>query len=108
MRGLLGFIRQYGFEEALRADLLRDGLSLDDLGRQFSWVDLAAYVKYSRPDSALAYVNANPPVDPATVPTQGTLTSIKDRIAAKRAEARLRAVESETVAHNRRDRKEQA
>lgn len=87
---------------------MRDGLSLDDLGRQFSWVDIAAYIKYSRPDSALAYVNANPPVDPATVPTQGTLLSIKDRIAAKRAEARLRAVESEAVAHNRRDRKEQA
>ena len=81
---------------------MRDGLSLDDLGRQFSWVDLAAYVRYSRPDSALAFVNENPPVDPATVPTQGTLTSIKDRLAAKRAE--LRDAESEVVSHNRRDR----
>ena len=87
---------------------MRDGLSLDDLGRQFSWVDLRSYIKYSRPDSALAFVNENPPVDPATVPTQGTLTSIKDRLASKRAEARLREVESETVAHNRRDRKKQA
>ena len=85
---------------------MRDGLSLDDLGRQFSWVDMAAYIKYSRPDSALAYVNANPPVDPATVPTQGTLLSIKDRIAAKRAQ--LAGAESEVVSHNRRDRKEQA
>ena len=60
---------------------MRDGLSLDDLGRQFSWVDLRSYIKYSKPDSALAFVNENPPVDPATVPTQGTLTSIKDRLA---------------------------
>lgn len=81
---------------------MRDGLSLDDLGRQFSWVDLAAYIKYSRPDSALAFVNENPPVDPATVPTQGTLTSIKDRLAAKRAE--LRDAETQVVSHNRRDR----
>ena len=87
---------------------MRDGLSLDDLGRQFSWVDLRSYIKYSRPDSALAFVNEKPPVDPATVPTQGTLTSIKDRLAEKRAEAKLRAVESEAVAHNRRDRKKQA
>ena len=106
IRGLLGFIRQYGFEEALRADLLRDGLSLDDLGRQFSWVDLQAYIKFSRPDSALAYVNENPPVDPSTVPTKGTLTSIKDRLAAKRAE--LRDAESQVVTHNRRDRKRAA
>ena len=84
---------------------MRDGLSLDDLGRQFSWVGLKSYIRYSRQDSALVYVQQNPPVDPATVPTQGTLTSIKDRLAAKRAEARLRAVESEAVAHNRRDRK---
>ena len=106
IKGLLGFIRQYGFEEALRADLLRDGLSLDDLGRQFSWVDLQAYIKFSRPDSALAFVNENPPVDPATVPTKGTLTSIKDRLAAKRAE--LRDAESQVVTHNRRDRKRAA
>ena len=85
---------------------MRDGLSLDDLGRQFSWADLAAYIKFSRADSALKYVNDNPPVDPATVPTQGTLTSIKDRLAAKRAE--LRDVESQVVTHNRRDRKRAA
>ena len=85
--------------------MMRDGLSLDDLGRQFSWVDLRSYIRYSKPDSALVLVNENPPVDPSTVPTKGTLTSIKDRLAAKRAEARLRAVESEAVAHNRRDRK---
>lgn len=85
---------------------MRDGLSLDDLGRQFSWVDLASYVRYSRPDSALAYVNQNPPVDPATVPTKGTLTSIKDRLAEKRSE--LRDASSEVVSHNRRDRKRAA
>ena len=85
---------------------MRDGLSLDDLGRQFSWVDLAAYIKYSRPDSALAYVNENPPVDPATVPTQGTLASIRDRRAAKLAQ--LQGADTEVVAHNRRDRKKQA
>ena len=81
---------------------MRDGLSLDDLGRQFSWVDLKSYIKYSRQDSALVYVQQNPPVDPATVPTQGTLTSIKDRLAAKRDA--LRDAESEVVSHNRRDR----
>lgn len=85
---------------------MRDGRSLDDLGVQFSWVDLAAYVKYSKPDSALAFVNENPPVDPATVPTQGTLTSIKDRLVAKRA--RLRDAETQVVSHNRRDRKRSA
>ena len=85
---------------------MRDGLSLDDLGRQFSWVDLAAYIKFSRADSALKYVNDNPPVDPATVPTQGTLTSIKDRLAAKRAE--LRDADTQVVSHNRRDRKRAA
>lgn len=103
---LLGFIRQYGFEEALRADLMRDGLSLDDLGRQFSWSDLRAYIKHSRPDSALAFVNENPPVDPATVPTKGTLTSIRERRAAKVAE--LQGAATEVVSHNRRDRKKQA
>ena len=86
--------------------MMRDGLSLDDLGRQFSWVDLKSYIKYSRQDSALVYVQRNPPVDPATVPTQGTLTSIKDRLAAKRAE--LADAGSEVVSHNRRDRKKQA
>lgn len=87
---------------------MRDGLSLDDLGRQFSWSDLRAYIKHSKPDSALSFVNENPPVDPATVPTKGTLSSIKDRLAEKRAEAKRRAVESEVVAHNRRDRKRAA
>lgn len=86
--------------------MMRDGLSLDDLGRQFSWVDLRSYIKWARPDSALAYVYKNPPVDPATVPTQGTLTSIKDRLAAKRAE--LADAGSEVVSHNRRDRKQKA
>lgn len=85
---------------------MRDGLSLDDLGRQFSWVDLRSYIKYSRPDSALAFVNEKPPVDPATVPTQGTLMSIKDRLAAKRAE--LADASAEVVSHNRRDRKRSA
>ena len=85
---------------------MRDGLSLDDLGRQFSWVDLKSYIKYSRQDSALVYVQQNPPVDPATVPTQGTLTSIKDRLAAKRAE--LRDADTQVVSHNRRDRKRAA
>lgn len=103
IRGLLAYLRRYGFEEALRADLMRDGLSLDDLGRQFSWSDLRAYVKHSKPDSALAYVNEFPPVDPATVPTMGTLTSIADRIAAKRKA--LSGVSSDVVAHNRRDQK---
>jgi len=84
MKSLLGFIRQYGFEEALRADLLRDGLSLDDLGRQFSWVDLQAYIKFSRPDSALVYVNEHPPVDPATVPRAAELESVSDRMARAR------------------------
>ena len=79
---------------------------MDDLGRQFSWSDLRAYIKHSKPDSALAYVNENPPVDPATVPTQGTLTSIKDRLAAKRAQ--LRDAETQVVSHNRRDRKRAA
>lgn len=82
---------------------MRDGLSLDDLGRQFSWLDMRAFIKYSRPDSALKYVVDNPPVDPVTVPTQGTLVSIKDRIAAKRES--LRGAGSEVVEHNRRDRK---
>ena len=85
---------------------MRDGLSLDDLGRQFSWVDLRSYIKYSKPDSALAFVNENPPVDPATVPTQGTLTSIRDRRAAKIAQ--LQGADTEVVAHNRRDRKRAA
>lgn len=85
---------------------MRDGLSLDDLGRQFSWADLKAYIKWSRPDSALAYVNKNPPVDPATVPTQNTLLSIKARREAKVAE--LKGASSEVVAHNRRDRKRSA
>lgn len=82
---------------------MRDGLSLDDLGRQFSWVDLRSYIKYSPQGSALAFVNENPPVDPATVPTMGTLTSISERIAARRAA--LSGAKSEVVAHHRRDRK---
>ena len=85
---------------------MRDGLSLDDLGRQFSWVDLRSYIKYSKPDSALAFVNENPPVDPATVPTRSTLASIRDRRAAKLAE--LQGADTEVVAHNRRDRKRAA
>lgn len=85
---------------------MRDGLTLEDLGIQFSWVDLAAYVKYSRADSALLYVRENPPVDPSTVPTKGTLTSIKDRLAAKRSA--LQGAASEVVSHNRRDRKRAA
>lgn len=85
---------------------MRDGLSLDDLGRQFSWTDLRSYIKWTRPDSALAYVYKNPPVDPATVPTTGTLLSIKERRKAKVAE--LKGTASEVVAHNRRDRKRSA
>ena len=86
--------------------MMRDGLSLDDLGRQFSWVDLRSYIKWARPDSALAYVYKNPPVDPATVPTQGTLLSIKEKRAAKIAQ--LQGADTEVVAHNRRDRKRSA
>ena len=86
--------------------MMRDGLSFDDLGRQFSWVDLKSYIKYSRQDSALVYVQQNPPVDPATVPTQGTLLSIKEKRAAKIA--KLQGADTEVVAHNRRDRKKQA
>lgn len=85
---------------------MRDGLSLDDLGRQFSWTDLRAYIRHSRPESSLAYVNENPPVDPATVPTKGTLTSIRERRAAKVAE--LKDAETQVVSHNRRDRKRAA
>lgn len=66
---------------------MRDGLSLDDLGRQFSWSDLRSYIKWARPDSALAYVNQNPPVDPATVPRAAELHSLSDRMAQARAVA---------------------
>lgn len=81
---------------------MRDGLSLDDLGRDFSWVDLAAYIRFSRQDSALSFVHQNPPVDPVTVPTKSTLSSIGGRIAEKRAA--LQGAESEVVEHNRRNR----
>ena len=54
----------------------------------------------------MKYVDTNPPVDPATVPTQGTLASIRDRRAAKLAE--LQGADTEVVAHNRRDRKRAA
>lgn len=63
---------------------MRDGLSLDDLGRQFSWTDLRSYIRFSRPDSALVYVSKNPPVDPATVPKAAELHSLSGRMAAAR------------------------
>lgn len=72
---------------------MRDGLSLDDLGRQFSWSDLRAYIKWARPDSALAYVDKNPPVDPATVPKVSELRSVSDRM----AEARKLAAGQDTT-----------
>lgn len=75
-----------------------------------SWIDLWSFIKYCRVmlgvNSAIGHVMDNPPVDPATVPTQGTLMSIKDRLAAKRAE--LRDAETQVVSHNRRDRKQAA
>lgn len=64
---------------------MRDGLSLDDLGREFSWIDLMSYIKWSQPGSALSYVNQNPPVDPSTVPKVADLHSLSDRMAAARA-----------------------
>ena len=54
-------------------------------------------------DDLKAALRAAPPVDPATVPTMGTLTSISERIAARRAA--LSGAKSEVVAHHRRDRK---
>lgn len=76
---------------------MRDGRSLDDLGIQFSWVDLRAYIRYSAPDSALKYVNENPPVDPATVPKAADLQSHSERI----AEARRLAAGQDTTAVRR-------
>lgn len=86
---------------------MRIGRSLDELGHTFSWLDLWSFVKYCRialgANSVIGHVLENPPVDPETVPTKGTLTSIKDRLSAKRAE--LRGAQTQVVSHNRRDRK---
>lgn len=75
-----------------------------------SWLDLWAFIKYSRVvlgiNSATGHVMENPPVDPATVPTQETLASIRERRAAKLAQ--LQGADTQVVAHNRRDRKRAA
>lgn len=75
-----------------------------------SWLDLWSFIKYCRVvlagQSAINFVMENPPVDPATVPDKGTLTSIRERRAAKVAE--LQGASTEVVSHNRRDRKRAA
>ena len=80
---------------------MRVGRSLDELGHSMSWLDLWAFVKYSRvalgEQSVIGHVMENPPVDPASVPRAAELLSVSDRI----AEARRLAAGQETTARKR-------
>lgn len=53
IRGLLRLLDDREYEEALQADLLDRGKSLDDLGRSLSWWDLRCIIRWLPPHAAV-------------------------------------------------------